>query len=160
MQPWLTPFPIWNQSVVRCPVLTVASWPAYRSLKRQIMWSGVPLQNFPQLIVIHTVKAFGIINKAEIGVVLELFCFFHDAVRVALWSLGLFKWVTSSHQVAKVLEFQLQHQSFQWTPRTEKVIFIPIPKKSNTKECTNYHTIALISHTGKVMLKILQAMLQ
>ena len=32
---------------------------------------------------------------------------------------GLFKWVSSSHQVAKVLEFQLQHQSFQWTPRTE-----------------------------------------
>ena len=33
--------------------------------------------------------------------------------------LGLFKWVSSSHQVAKVLEFQLQHQSFQWTPRTD-----------------------------------------
>ena len=32
---------------------------------------------------------------------------------------GLFKWVTSSHQVAKLLEFQLQHQSFQWTPRTD-----------------------------------------
>ena len=32
---------------------------------------------------------------------------------------GLFKWVSSSHQVAKVLEFQLQHQSFQWTPRTD-----------------------------------------
>ena len=32
---------------------------------------------------------------------------------------GLFKWVSSSHQVAKILEFQLQHQSFQWTPRTD-----------------------------------------
>ena len=42
----------------------------------------------------------------------------------------------------------------------EKVIFIPIPKKGNAKECSNYHTIALISHTGKVMLKILQARLQ
>ena len=39
MQPWSTPFPIWNQSVVPCPVLTVASWPAYRFLKRQIRWS-------------------------------------------------------------------------------------------------------------------------
>ena len=39
-------------------------------------------------------------------------------------------------------------------------IFIPIPKKGNTKECTNYHTIALISHTSKVMLKILQVRLQ
>ena len=36
MQPWCTPFPIWNQSVVPCPILTVASWPAYRFLKRQI----------------------------------------------------------------------------------------------------------------------------
>ena len=37
---------------------------------------------------------------------------------------------------------------------------IPIPKKSNAKECSNYHTIALISHASKVMLKILQARLQ
>ena len=41
----------------------------------------------------------------------------------------------------------------------EKVVFIPIPKKSNAKECSNYCTIALISHTGKIMLKILQARL-
>ena len=39
-------------------------------------------------------------------------------------------------------------------------VFIPIPKKSNAKECSNYHTIALISHASKVMLKILQARLQ
>ena len=39
-------------------------------------------------------------------------------------------------------------------------VFIPIPKKSNAKECSNYHTIALISHANKVMLKILQARLQ
>ena len=38
--------------------------------------------------------------------------------------------------------------------------FIPIPKKGNAKECANYHTIALISHTSKVMLKVLQARLQ
>ena len=39
-------------------------------------------------------------------------------------------------------------------------VFIPIPKKGNIKECSNYHTIALISHASKVMLKILQARLQ
>ena len=44
--------------------------------------------------------------------------------------------------------------------RTEKGAFIPIPKKSNAKECSNYCTIALISHASKVMLKILQARLQ
>ena len=43
IQPWCTPFPIWNQSVVPCPVLTVASWPAYRFLKRRIRWSGIPI---------------------------------------------------------------------------------------------------------------------
>ena len=37
----------------------------------------------------------------------------------------------------------------------EKAVFIPIPKKGNAKECSNYHTIALISHANKVMLKIL-----
>ena len=42
----------------------------------------------------------------------------------------------------------------------EKSVFTPIPKKGNAKECSNYRTIALISHAGKVMLKILQARLQ
>ena len=43
IQPWRTPFPIWNQSVVPCPVLTVASWSAYRFFKRQVRWSGIPI---------------------------------------------------------------------------------------------------------------------
>ena len=43
IQPWHTPFPIWKQSVVPRPVLTVASWPAYRFLKRQVRWSGIPI---------------------------------------------------------------------------------------------------------------------
>ena len=42
----------------------------------------------------------------------------------------------------------------------KRSIFIPIPKEGNAKECSNYHTIALISHASKVMLKILQARLQ
>ena len=43
IEPWDTPFLIWNQSVVPCPVLTVASWPAYRFLRRQLRWSGIPI---------------------------------------------------------------------------------------------------------------------
>ena len=43
IQSWRTPFPIWNQSVVSCLVLTVASWPAYRFLRRQVRWSGIPI---------------------------------------------------------------------------------------------------------------------
>ena len=48
----------------------------------------------------------------------------------------------------------------QWPQDWKRSVFIPIPKKGNPKECSNYHTIALISHTSKVMLKILQARLQ
>ena len=48
----------------------------------------------------------------------------------------------------------------QWPQDWKRSVFIPIPKKGNTKECSNYHTIALISHTSKVMLKILQARFQ
>ena len=48
----------------------------------------------------------------------------------------------------------------QWPQHWKKSIFIPIPKKGNAKECSNYRTIALISHVSKIMLKILQARLQ
>ena len=55
IQPWCTPFPIWNQFVVPCPVLTVASWPAYRFLKRQVRWSGIVIsfRIFHSLIINH-----------------------------------------------------------------------------------------------------------
>ena len=48
----------------------------------------------------------------------------------------------------------------QWPQDWKRSVFIPIPKKGNAKECSNYHTIALISHANKEMLKILQARLQ
>ena len=48
----------------------------------------------------------------------------------------------------------------QWPQDWKRSVFIPIPKKGNPKECSNYRTIALISHASKVMLKILQARLQ
>ena len=48
----------------------------------------------------------------------------------------------------------------RWPQDWKRSVFIPISKKSNAKECSNYHTIALISHASKVMLKILQARLQ
>ena len=48
----------------------------------------------------------------------------------------------------------------QWPQDQKRSIFIPIPKNGNAKECSNYYTLALISHTSKVMLKILQARLQ
>ena len=48
----------------------------------------------------------------------------------------------------------------QWLQDWKRSIFTPIPKKGNAKKCLNYHTIALISHANKAMLKILQARLQ
>ena len=83
IQPWHTPFPIWNPSVVPCPVLTVVSWPAYRFLRRQVKWSDIPISlRIFQFAVIHTVKHFGIVNKAEVDVFLELSCFFNDLLDI------------------------------------------------------------------------------
>ena len=84
IQYWHTPFPIGTQSLVSCPFLTVASWPAYRFLKRQARWSGNShlFQNFPKFIVSHTVEGFALVNKAEIDVFLELSCFFNDPADV------------------------------------------------------------------------------
>ena len=57
--------------------------------------------------------------------------------------------------VVKVLDSICQQiwKSQQWPQDWKRSVFIPIPKKGNTKECSNYHTIALISHASKVMLK-------
>ena len=62
----------------------------------------------------------------------------------------------------KVLHSMCQQiwKTQQWPQDWKRSVFIPIPKKGNAKECSNYRTIALISHTSKVMLKILQARLQ
>ena len=64
--------------------------------------------------------------------------------------------------VVKVLHSVCQRiwKTQQWPQDWKRSVFIPIPKKSKAKACTNYHTIALISHASKVMLKILQARFQ
>ena len=51
-------------------------------------------------------------------------------------------------------------KTHQWQQDWQRSVFIPMPKKGNAKDCANYHTIALISHASKVMLKILQPRLQ
>ena len=66
-----------------------------------------------------------------------------DAVKVLLHAICLQIWKTQ-----------------KWPQNWKRSVFIPIPKEDNAKECSNYHTIALISHASKVMLKILQARLQ
>ena len=63
---------------------------------------------------------------------------------------------------AKVLHSICQQswKTQQWSQDQKRSVFIPIPKKGNAKECSNYHTAALNSHASKVMLKFLQARLQ
>ena len=83
IQPWCTPFPVRPQSIVPCLILTVASWPAYKFLRRQVRWSAVPISlRIFQFVVIHTVKGFGVVNKAEVNVFLEVSCFFYDTTDV------------------------------------------------------------------------------
>ena len=69
-------------------------------------------------------------------------------------------------QILKDDAMKVQHsvcqqiwKSQQWPQDWIRSVFIPIPKKGNAKECSNYHTVALTSHASKVMLKILQARL-
>ena len=83
-KPQCTPFSIWNQSVVPCPVLTVASWPAYRFLRMKVRWSGISnsLRIFHSGFVIHTVKGFSIVYETGVDAFLEFSCFFSDPVDV------------------------------------------------------------------------------
>ena len=74
---WPSPF------IVACLFLTVASWPAYRFLRRQVRWSGISISlRILQFVVIHTVKGFHVVSEAKVDVLLELPCFFYDLVDV------------------------------------------------------------------------------
>ena len=103
IQPWCTPFPIYNQCIVPFPLLTVDSWPTYRFFRRQVKWSGVPifLKNFPQFVVIHTVKGIGVVSKAEVDIFLEFACFFYDSVDVGNLISGSFAFLKSSLNIWK-----------------------------------------------------------
>ena len=69
---------------------------------------------------------------------------------------------SQSRQCWKVLHSNCNQiwKTQQWPQDWKRSVFIPIPKKGNAKECSNYHTIALISHANKVMLKIFHVRLQ
>ena len=76
--------------------------------------------------------------------------------------LSCFKIGVEPDDAVKVLHSICQQiwKTQQWLQDWKRSVFIPVPKKGNTKECSNYHTIALISHASTAMLKILQARLQ
>ena len=83
VQPCHIPFPILNQSVVSCWVLTVASQHAYRFLRRQERWSRIPISlRIFLFVVVYTVKDFSIVNETVVGLFLEFRCFFYDTMDV------------------------------------------------------------------------------
>ena len=88
IQPWHTPFPNWNQSIVSCLVLTVASWPVQISQEEgKVVWHSHLLKNFPQVVLIHIVNGSGVINKAEVDIFLEFLAFSMMQQMLAIWSL-------------------------------------------------------------------------
>ena len=102
IQLWRTAFPIWKQSVVPCPVLAVASWPAYRFLRSQLRWSGIPISlRIFLFVVIHTVKDFSVVNEAEVDVFLEFSCFSYDPTDVGNLLSGSSAFSKSSLNISK-----------------------------------------------------------
>ena len=78
-----------------------------------------------------------------------------DGIPVELFQILKYDAVKVLHSICQQI-----WKTQQWSQDWKRSVFIPIPKKGNPKECLNYHTIALISHASKVMLKILQAKIQ
>ena len=88
IQPWCTPFPIWNQSIVLCAVLTVASWPAYRFHMKQIRWSSVPITlRIFQFVVTHTVNGLSYSMKQKWMLFWNSLAFAMIQRMLAVWSL-------------------------------------------------------------------------
>ena len=88
IQPWCTPFP--NLEPVCCSMSNInyCFLTCIQVLQETGRWSGLPIsKNFPQFLVIHTVKGFGVVHETEVGVFLEFSCFFYDPIDVGNRSL-------------------------------------------------------------------------
>ena len=109
----------------------------------QITTMGVIIHLEPDILECDVKWALESISTKGDGISVELFQILKDDAVKVVHSICQQIWKTQ-----------------QWPRDWKRSVFIPIPKKSNAKECSNYCTIALISHASKVMLKILQARLQ
>ena len=89
IQPWCTALPIWIPSVVPCPILTVAFLICIQVSQeaREMIWYSHLFKNFPHFVMIHTVKGFGVVNKAEVDVLLNSLAFYMLQQILAIWSL-------------------------------------------------------------------------
>ena len=109
--------------------------------------NGVITHLEPDILECEVMWALGSIttNKASGG----------DGIPVELFQILKFDAVEVLHSICQQIQ-----KTQQWPQDWKRSVFIPVPKNGSAKECSNYHTIALISHASKVMLKILQARLQ
>ena len=121
---------MWNQSIFPCLLLTVASWPAYRFLRRQVRWSGIPIS----FRIFHCLLEFSTVLRR----------IFHSS-QIKSWDsrrgMHLFNKTTLMNSLGS----------------GKMVLWLLIREGLG---CSNYCTIALISHASKIMLKILQVKFQ
>ena len=103
---------------------------------------GVITHLEPDILECEVKWVLGSITVNKVGIPVELFQILEDDAVKVLHSICQQIWTTQ-----------------QWPQHWKRSVFTPIPKIGNVKECSNYHTIALISHASKVMLKIFQARL-
>ena len=124
-----------NLEPVWCPclVLTVASWPAYRFLRKQVWWSGIPISwRLFQFVVIHTVKGFGIVNKADVfSGILLLFKWSSRCWQFDFWFLSAFSksglniWKFSVHILLKPILENFEHYfASVWDECNRAVVWI------------------------------------
>ena len=95
------------------------------------------------------------VNKWALGSITTIKARGGDGIPVELYQIFKDDTVKVLHSICQQI-----WKTQEWPQDWKRSVFIPIPKKSNAKECPNYCTIALISHASKVILKILQARLQ
>ena len=122
----------------------------------KVVWCSHLFKNFPQFVVIHTVKGFSVVSEAEVDAFLEFSCFFYGPVDVgnlnsgssAFSKFSLNIWKFSVHVLLKPGLDHFEHY-FHWM----KSVFISVPKKGSAKEWSNYHTMALILYASKIILE-------
>ena len=132
IQPCYTPVSILKQSIVPCTLLTVASWSAFRFLRRQVRWSGISIsKNFPQFVVIHIVKGFSAVSEAEVDVYWNSLAVSMIQQMLAIWSLvpvssklSLYIWMFSVHILLKPSLKDFEHNlTSMWNEHNCTVIW-------------------------------------
>ena len=146
MQPWCTPFPIFNQSFVACSSLTCFLTHIQVSQEAgKVVWYSHLSKNFSQLVVIHIVKGFSLVSEA-VNVFPKFPCLFFNLTDFAVWYLVPLPFLNPACTLG--ISLFTYCWSLAW-----RILSI-------TLLACEMNTIVLISHASKIMLKILQARLQ